>query len=327
MHWYALTADARSVAAIPVLAESSCRDDRSSDEDALPMLRRFLLAALVGLLLFPATGRAQDPPSLRADPEPRGLLSAHQTGRFAAVLPLRSPRSAREPWIERFRFPGDLEGWDYDLADESFSVYVPDDYEAEGEPYGVVVWISPYDDAQIPTGLRAAFEERNLIWIGANDAGNSRHLFHRAGLALDAATNVREFYNVDPDRIFVSGLSGGGRVATMLAIDFPEVFAGGFAIIGVTTYLDVQLESNPDERVLRFPEPSPEILRRAKEHPLVIMTGTGDFNREECRLTAEAYRKDGFTEVHFLDIEGMGHEMPSVEAFGRGLDLLLQAES
>jgi hypothetical protein len=53
------------------------------------------------------------------------------------------------------------------------------------------------------------------------------------------------------------------------------------------------------------------------------MTGSADFNREECRLTAEAYEREGFTDLHLLDVEGMGHEMPSAESFARGLDLLV----
>ncbi|MDX1567735.1 MAG: PHB depolymerase family esterase [Longimicrobiales bacterium] len=287
------------------------------------MLRRILLVVLLGLLYLPSSGRAQDPASPDSRSESPGLLPAHRTGQFSAVLPVRSLRSERESWIQRFRFPGDLEGWDYDLAAESFSLYVPPDYDPEGEPYGVVVWISPFDDGGIPPGLREVFDRRRLIWIGANNAGNSRHLFHRSGLALDAAENMERSYHVDPDRIFVSGLSGGGRVATMSAVDFPDVFAGGFPVLGVTTHLDVPLESNPEERVLQFPEPSPDILEQARNQPLVIMTGSEDFNREECRVAAEAYEADGFTRVHLLDIEGMGHEMPSSDDFDRGLELLL----
>jgi len=299
------------------------------------LLRILLPLLLVGLqvLASPPIGRAQAPGSSTTPDRSTGsqdvgspnALAAHRTGQFDASLPIRSPLSERERWIERFQFPGDLEGWDYDLAEESFSLYVPHDYDPQGDPYGAVVWISPFGDGTIPDGLRSVFDRRRLIWIAANEAGNARHLFHRAGLALDAAANLERSYNVDPERIFVSGLSGGGRVATMAAVDFPEVFAGGFPIIGVTSYLDIPLDSNPGQRVLQFPEPAADILERAKSQPLVIMTGSGDFNREECRLTAEAYRKGGFTDVHLLDIEGMGHEMPSAEDFGRGLDWLLRA--
>lgn len=283
-----------------------------------------IVLVLVGLLLFTSAARGQDvPPPAGGDGESPTRATAHRTGQFDAILTIRSARSEPGPWRERFQFPGDLDGWDYDLSTESFSVYVPPEYDPDGEPYGVVVWVSPFDDGSVPPTLRSVLDERRLIWIGANDAGNARHLYQRAGLALDAAANVEALYNVDPDRIFVSGLSGGGRVAAMEAVDFPEVFAGGLPIIGVTTYLNVPLESNPGRRVLQFPEPSADVLEQARDQPLVIMTGPGDFNREECRLVAEAYEEAGFERVHLLEIDGMGHEMPSPSAFGRALDLLL----
>ena len=158
-------------------------------------------------------------------------LTAHRTGAFSAVLPDRSPESEAGRWAARFQFRGDLQAWDYDLATESFSLYVPPDYDPEGMPYGVVVWVSPFDDGVMPPELRPVFDDRHMIWIGPNNAGNPRHLFPREGLVLDAAANVVNFYNVDPDRIFVAGLSGGGRVAAMLAVDYADVFAGAFPII------------------------------------------------------------------------------------------------
>lgn len=276
------------------------------------MLSR-LAPVVAGLLCFGMPAQAQD----------AQLLTAHRTGEFDAVLSERSPESESSHWAERFQFPGDLESWDYDLGTESFSLYVPSDYDPGGEPYGVVVWISARDDGTIPASFRSVLDERRLIWIGPNNAGNARHLFPRMGLVLDAAENVRHFYNVDPDRIFVSGLSGGGKVASYQAIAYPDVFAGGYPLIGMLTYLNVPFESNPGQLVQRFARPSEELLERARGQPLVIMTGSDDFNREECRLTAEAYERDGFTDLHFLDIEGMGHEMPTAENFTLGLDLLL----
>ena len=305
---------------------------RVSNDPGLPdpwpvMLSRTVLI-VVGLQCFASAALAQNAGSPRVrGGQPLAPITAHRTGEFDASLPVRSPESDARRWAERFQFPGDLQGWDYDLATESFSLYVPSAYDPEGEPYGVVVWVSPFEDGAILPELRPLFDERHLIWIGPNNAGNQRHLFPRAGLVLDAALNAERFYHVDPDRIFVAGLSGGGRMSAMQAVTYPEVFAGGFPIIGVTTYLNVSLESSPGQVVPRFPRPSPDVLERATRQPLVIMTGSGDFNREECRLTAAAYEGEGFTDLHFLDIDGMGHEMPSVEDFGRGLDILLPPTS
>jgi hypothetical protein len=276
------------------------------------MKKTLILVATLHLVGSSAQGQAVPAP-----------LTAHRTGQFEAVLPDRSPWSEASRWAERFQFRGSLDAYDYDLSTESFSFYVPPDYAPEGEPYGVLVWVSAFDSGTMPPAFREALDERRLIWIGPNNAGNSRHLYPREGLALDAAANAGAFYHIDPDRVFVSGLSGGGKVAAMLAVDYSDVFSGGFPIIGVTTYLDVPIPSSPGQLVLRFARPSADLVERAKRQPLVILTGSGDFNREECRLTAAAYERDGFTDLHLLDIEGMGHEMPSAENFAAGLDLLL----
>jgi hypothetical protein len=271
------------------------------------IIRAFIVAAV--LCSFASVAQAQGLGTLRVrETRSADALTPHRTGEFDAVLPDRSPESEVTRWSERFQFGGDLESWDYDLSTETFHLYVPPDYDHDGA---------------IPPELRPVFDERHLIWIAPNEAGNGRHIFPRAGLALDAALNIARAYHVDRDRVFVSGLSGGGRMAAMLAIDYSDVFAGGFPIIGVTTYQSIPLESDPTQLVPRFPTPAQDILDRARRHPFVIMTGSGDFNREECRLTAQAHARDGFRDLHFLDIEGMGHEMPSVEDFTRGLDLLL----
>ena len=276
---------------------------------------RFRATIAVGTLLCcAAAAQAQS-----AEP-----LTAHRTGEFDAVLSVRSTESEASRWAARFQFPGNLENWDYDLATESSSLYVPPDYDPRGEPYGVLVWVSASDDGSIPADFRAVLDEHRLIWIGPNNAGNARHLFPRAGLVLDATENVKRFYNVDPDRIFVSGLSGGGKVAAYQAVAYPDVFAGGYPLIGMLSYLEVPLRSRPGQFVQRFARPSEDLLEHARRQPLVIMTGSGDFNREECRLTAEAYETDGFSDLHLLDIDGMGHEMPTGANFGLGLDLLLR---
>jgi predicted esterase len=289
-------------------------------------MRPRALLVVAALWCGGSAAHAQDAPPVPSPPAATRLES-HRTGEFKAALQVRSPESEAGRWASRFQFGGDLTNWDYDLVDERFSLYVPPGYDAGGEPYGVVVWISPLDDGRVPPPFRQVLDERHLIWIAPDNAGNSRHLFPRAGLTLDAAENVRRLYNVDPRRIYVSGLSGGGRMAAMLAVDYPDVFAGGYPIIGVTAYLSIRLETTPGMFVPMYPPPSDRMLRRAKAQPFVIMTGSGDFNREECRLTAETYEREGFTDLHFLDVEGMGHEMPSAESFARGLDLLLGERS
>jgi RNA polymerase sigma factor (sigma-70 family) len=118
----------------------------------------------------------------------------------------------------------------YDLANESFEVFVPPAYKPT-VPMGLFVWISA-GAAELPVGWDDVLIRHRLIWISANNTGNARPELIRAGLALDAAHNMRQRYDLDPDRIYVSGFSGGGSVATMLMTGFPDVYRGVMPMCG-----------------------------------------------------------------------------------------------
>ena len=47
-----------------------------------------------------------------------------------------------------------------------------------------------------------------------------------------AAYNVMKRYAVDPQRVFVSGFSGGARVAMRLALAYPDLFRGALMDAG-----------------------------------------------------------------------------------------------
>ena len=51
-------------------------------------------------------------------------------------------------------------------------------------------------------------------------------LERRLPLALLGYWNARSRYPIDPDRVYVGGLSGGSRVAQIAALAYPDVFRG-----------------------------------------------------------------------------------------------------
>ena len=50
---------------------------------------------------------------------------------------------------------------------------------------------------------------------------------------MSMVTYVQQRYNVDPDRIFVTGASSGGMMTNVLLGDYPDVFRAGAAFMGV----------------------------------------------------------------------------------------------
>jgi hypothetical protein len=176
-------------------------------------------------------GRPEPPPERPLlPPEP------HREGRYRTAFTERSPLS--DPGVVFGRHGGtaeDVRDTDpslghYDLAQETFEVYVPEGYEPAGDAapsYGLLVWVSPtsFGGVERPD-LQAALDAERLLWVGANGAGNPRFTWNRVGLALDAAHAMAALYDLDPERIYAAGYSGGGRIASALGMLFPEVFRG-----------------------------------------------------------------------------------------------------
>ena len=98
---------------------------------------------------------------------------------------------------------------------------------AEGRPHGLFVFISPGSRGSVPEQWRETLEKNALIWVGPNGAGNQTSPLWRRAVALESIDLAKQRYEIDPDRIYVSGHSGGARVASSVAIIHPDRFHGG----------------------------------------------------------------------------------------------------
>jgi tetratricopeptide (TPR) repeat protein len=247
-----------------------------------------------------------------APPEP---ARPHQIGTFRTTFTERSPLSAVAVYQDRYQLSregmvqSDPAEGNYDLAAESFEVFVPDTYDPD-KPSGLLVWISPANSGSLarPGNLEVLSEE-NLIWIGANNSGNDRWHWYRTGLALDAAHNMQRLYNIDPERIYIAGYSGGGRVASSLSFLYPEVFRGGAYFFGCNYFRKVNVpEKTGAYWRAGFPSPADgDLARLKKEHRFVLVTGEHDFNRDETAAYFDEYKRDRFRNVTYIEIPEADH--------------------
>lgn len=67
-------------------------------------------------------------------------------------------------------------------------------------------------------------------WFSGND--NQRGMGEAASIAAMIAA-MKKAHDVDPGRIFVTGLSAGGAMASAMLATYPELFAGGAIIAGI----------------------------------------------------------------------------------------------
>jgi predicted esterase len=267
-------------------------------------------------------------PVVTAQPatEPGIDESPRETGPAAhVVFSERSPLSGIEAQNGRYHIPITAMQR-YALADASFELYVPEPREGNDKPMGILVWISASDRGTLPRGWREMAQRHRLIAIGANGSGNDKGLAVRIGLALDAVFNLRKQHPIDETRIYASGVSGGGKIAGMLATIYPDVFTGAVCIVGVTYFRDIPVASKPGTLWQRsFERPGNVLLEKARKNSrFVLITGTADFNREPTKDTYEAgFKRDGFAHVDYVEVPGMGHTIPSdVSWIDRAIDTL-----
>lgn len=138
-----------------------------------------------------------------------------------------------------------------DLAAESFLVYAP--VHAPPKGHGLLVFVPPWDGLKLPEGWEPVLDQFGVIFVAAARAGNDQNVqSRREPLALLAAANVMRRYRVDPERIYVGGFSGGGRVAVRLALGYPDLFRGALLNAGSDPIGDVDAPLPPKDLFDRF---------------------------------------------------------------------------
>lgn len=210
----------------------------------------------------------------------------------------------------------------YDLGGETFEVRLPNGYDPES-PAGLFVWINAGNRGDAPAAWQPTLDQHKLIWIGANNSGNPRALLIRMSLAFDAVAGMKVKYKIDDQRIYIAGASGGGKVATVLGVAYPDVFRGGFYMIGADFYRNVPTPEPGHAWPKAFNTPQGKLSTDAKKRNRhVLLTGDKDMNREPIKAFAAAFKADGFEHVTLLDIPGHGHQIPDAEWFEKGVTAL-----
>jgi len=177
----------------------------------------------------------------------------------------------------------------------SWQVYLPSG-ETAGTP-GVLVYVSPMDTGEIDPRWREVMDRQNLIYISANDMGNEIPTIRRMVMANLAVNALAQGHLFDTHRIFVSGFSGGGKVASLLATQYPEVFTGAIYICGVYFWKEDQ---------------TPNVGRVLKNR-FVFLSGSKDFNRMQTRRIQQRYIAAGATHTRLIIVPGMAHRRPDAD--------------
>jgi predicted peptidase len=119
-------------------------------------------------------------------------------------------------------------------------------------------------------------------------------------------TAVSRRYAIDAERVFISGLSGGGKTASMIATDYPQIFKGAIYNCGVELW-DVE---------------TPQFIDQMRRNRFVFITGTHDQALEPTKEVYRAYRAAGIENSKLMIVRNMSHRNPGRYDFEEALSYL-----
>jgi pimeloyl-ACP methyl ester carboxylesterase len=269
---------------------------------------RHILLLLAGLVLLANAAMARDSVVVFSEPSPlsrnaemaRRLLTPLTAAQMQKGL-ARSGESLSEQALE----PG---------RQESFLLHVPDAPPPPGG-YGLMVFVPPWKDARMPPGWARVLDARHMIFVSAARSGNDESILgRRMPLALIAAHNVMGQYPVDPQRVYVSGFSGGSRVAMRLALAYPDLFHGALLAAG----------SDPIG-AKEIPLPPRDLFAQFQENTrLVYLTGDQDIaNSKKDFESQKSMRSWCVFDQQEIRLPDRGHQPADAIGLEHGLEALL----
>ena len=285
---------------------------------AMPGLVSCLLAVAVSTA--PAAFTAEDD----GDDAPADRAAQPATGKSTVTWPLPDREQledayaaiARRQGVKVAPPPADAD------SDPTYELYVPPDYEP-GRPFGLMVWIAPSGIGRVPGSWPKVLDDHHLIWVGPNNVGNDKEMVWRTYMAFEAVRQAKLHFAIDDERIYVAGMSGGGRIASHAAILGADTFAGGYYVVGCNFWRHVP-SGEPRRMYAGFwRRPDSKLLKTARSrNRYVLLTGSDDFNRANTKAIYKGYVKDRFAHVTYIEVPGMGHEHPNAYWFEQGIEAL-----
>jgi predicted esterase len=269
------------------------------------MKPRYILTwcALAETLFVPKSSQSQELTTVRRDVQ------------FSQSAPYASDAEITRRLGYRVAFPG------YHVTNETFRIIAPQTYPTN-VLWGLFVWISPNDDPGLPSDWERELANDHLVVASACRSGNQRHPLDRFRLALDATCNSCRQFKIDRQRIYVSGFSGGARIASMLGVGYADLFTGTLCVCGVNFYKGVPTLEQKYFPATYVPDPGVLLLAKRNGH-FVLLTGETDPNRQITKDTMEnGFKPNGFKNVLYVEVPGMSHAIPDATMLHRALVFL-----
>jgi hypothetical protein len=183
----------------------------------------------------------------------------------------------------------------YDSTKQKYELFLPPTWkDALKKPLPAILFISAGDEPSGWKSYEGPCTQLGFVFIGVRGAGNSVPVPKRMRIVLDAFDDVRQQLPLDPDRTYISGVSGGGRIACGIGFALPEYFGG---LLPFVASGDLRNE--------------PWLRHRAIDRlSAALVTGQTDFNRGEVEKWRGPMWKEIGIRTRVWVVPNMGHTNP-----------------
>ncbi len=187
-------------------------------------------------------------------------------------------------------------------------IYVPPTYDGT-EAYGVYVHINPTEGGLRPSKeWQAVLDKMHLIFVSPNKTSNNEAALLRVVLGLDALATVEAKFKVNPARVFVGGFSGGGHMAMLSQMMYPEIYQGAISHAAQSL-----LPAHFPGLTVADAKAAPRAKRK-----WCVISGDKDKNYARVKETSRDWERMRFL-YKFIDVPGMSHENAPAPAFEEAL--------
>jgi len=107
-------------------------------------------------------------------------------------------------------------------AEQSYALYIP--VKSNNEPMPVIYFFDPQGDGSLPLDKYKLLANRyNFIFIGSNNSRNGNDIATGENVWNTMFADSRNRLNINTNRVYVCGFSGGAKVATSIALNHNEI--------------------------------------------------------------------------------------------------------
>jgi hypothetical protein len=197
----------------------------------------------------------------------------------------------------------------YDSIAQNYELFVPSRRGSAKKPLPVIVFISPTNEPLGWKHFEGLCKDNDILFAGPRNAGNDCPPKQRVRIVLDVLDDLRRNHYTDPDRTYLAGFSGGGRIACAVAFALPELFGG---VMPICAGGDLR-----DEPWLRH-----RVIERLS---VALLTGERDFNRGEVERLRGPYLKEVGVRTRVWTQPALPHNVPAEKYLGEAFRWLDQA--